>query len=139
MLGEAGFGPQFRFRYPHQFSGGQRQRVAIARARIVEPEILLLDEPTTALDVSIQAEILNLLQDISRKRKLTSILVGHDLAVVAHMCDNISVMSQGATVEILSSDQLRTGDSKHCYTKQLLVAGKGYFTKSTTVQEYISG
>jgi len=126
VLGEVGLGSQFRFRYPHQLSGGQRQRVAIARALIVEPEILLLDEPTSALDVSIQAEVLNLLQDISEKRHLTSILVSHDLAVVAHMCDNISVMSQGATVEILSSDQLRSGDIKQRYTKQLLVASKGY-------------
>ena len=126
VLREVGLGPQFRFRYPHQLSGGQRQRVAIARALIVEPEILLLDEPTSALDVSIQAEILNLLQDISQKRNLTSILVSHDLAVVAHMCDNIAVMSQGATVEILSGEQLRTGNIKHRYTKQLLVASKGY-------------
>lgn len=126
VLGEVGLGPQFRFRYPHQLSGGQRQRVAIARALIVEPEILLLDEPTSALDVSIQAEVLNLLQDISRQRNLTCILVSHNLAVVAHMCDNISVMRQGATVEILSGDQLRTGDIKHRYTKQLLVASKGY-------------
>ena len=126
VLGEVGLGPQFRFRYPHQLSGGQRQRVAIARALILEPEIILLDEPTSALDVSIQAEVLNLLQDISKKRNLTSILVSHDLAVVSHMCDNISVMSQGATVEILSGDQLRSGDIKQHYTKQLLVASKGY-------------
>lgn len=126
VLGEVGLGPQFRFRYPHQLSGGQRQRVAIARALIVEPEILLLDEPTSALDVSIQAEVLNLLQDISKRRNLTSILVSHDLAVVAHMCDTISVMSQGATVEILSGNQLRSGDIQQRYTKQLLIASKGY-------------
>jgi len=126
VLGEVGLGPQFRFRYPHQLSGGQRQRVAIARALILEPEILLLDEPTSALDVSIQAEILNLLQDISKKRNLTSVLVSHDLAVVSHMCDNILVMSQGATVEALSCDQLRSGDIKQRYTRQLLVASKGY-------------
>ena len=88
-LDEVGLGPSFRFRYPHQLSGGQRQRVAIARALILEPEILLLDEPTSALDVSVQAEILNLLEACAQKRGLTYILVSHDLAVVAHLCERL--------------------------------------------------
>ena len=125
-LSEVGLGPQFRFRYPHQLSGGQRQRVAIARALILEPEIILLDEPTSALDVSIQAEVLNLLEDIRRERNLTYVLVSHDLAVVSHMCDNISVMSQGATVEMISREQLQSDDIKDLYTRQLLTASKGY-------------
>lgn len=126
VLGEVGLGPQFRFRYPHQLSGGQRQRVAIARALILEPEILLLDEPTSALDVSIQAEVLNLLQEIRQERDLTYLLVSHDLAVVSHMCETISVMNRGATVEIIDREQLQSGELQERYTRQLLVASKGY-------------
>ena len=126
VLSEVGLGPQFRFRYPHQLSGGQRQRVAVARALILEPEIILLDEPTSALDVSIQAEVLNLLQEIRRERGLTYVLVSHDLAVVSHMCDTISVMNQGETVEIIDREQLQNGDLKEDYTRQLLVASRGY-------------
>lgn len=126
VLGEVGLGTRFRFRYPHQLSGGQRQRVAIARALILEPEVILLDEPTSALDVSIQAEVLNLLWDIRLERNLTYVLVSHDLAVVSHMCDNIMVMKQGKTVELIQRKQLQDGDLKNNYTRQLLVAGKGY-------------
>lgn len=126
VLGEVGLGPQFRFRYPHQLSGGQRQRVAVARALILEPEIVLLDEPTSALDVSIQAEVLNLLQEIRKERNLTYVLVSHNLAVVSHMCETISVMNHGETVEIINREQLQTGDLKEHYTRQLLTASKGY-------------
>ncbi|MBM1002046.1 MAG: ABC transporter ATP-binding protein [Desulfofustis sp. PB-SRB1] len=126
VLSEVGLGPQFRFRYPHQLSGGQRQRVAVARALILEPEIVLLDEPTSALDVSIQAEVLNLLWEIRRERGLTYVLVSHDLAIVSHMCDTISVMKQGKTVEIINREQLRNGDITEDYTRQLLIAGRGY-------------
>ena len=126
VLGEVGLGPQFRFRYPHQLSGGQRQRVAVARALILEPEIILLDEPTSALDVSIQAEVLNLLQEIRKERNLTYVLVSHDLAVVSHMCETISVMNHGKTVEIINREQLQTGELKEHYTRQLLTASKGY-------------
>ena len=96
---EVGLGPSFRFRYPHQLSGGQRQRVAIARALILRPKVLLLDEPTSALDASVQAEILNLLDDLRRKLGLTYILVSHDLAVVAHLCERLLVMRHGEAVE----------------------------------------
>ena len=126
VLKDVDLGPQFRFRYPHQLSGGQRQRVAVARALILQPEIILLDEPTSALDVSIQAEVLNLLQDLRKERNLTYIMVSHDLAVVSYMCDNCAVMSQGAVVEMISAEQLRSGNLNQDYTRQLFTASKGY-------------
>ena len=125
-LDAVGLGTAFRFRYPHQLSGGQRQRVAIARALMLEPEILLLDEPTSALDVSVQAEILNLLTRLKAERGLTYLLVSHDLAVVAHMCDRLAVMNAGRLVEALSVEQLRAGEAQAPYTAQLLRASAGY-------------
>ncbi len=118
--------PALRFRYPHQLSGGQRQRVAIARALILSPPVLLLDEPTSALDVSVQAEVLNLLQAIRRARQLTGILVSHDLAVVAHLCERLAVMRRGAVVEVLSVEALRRGEARAPYTRELLAASLGY-------------
>ncbi len=116
---EVGLPQSVRFRFPHQLSGGQRQRVAIARALISEPEILLLDEPTSALDVSVQAEILNLLTDLRERRKLTYILVSHNLAVVTHLCTRIGVMIGGEMVELLSADDLRAGRVTHPHTAEL--------------------
>ncbi len=118
-LSEVGLPQAVRFRFPHQLSGGQRQRVAIARALISEPEILLLDEPTSALDVSVQAEILNLLTDLRERRKLTYILVSHNLAVVTHLCTRIGVMIGGEMVELLSADDLRSGHVVHPHTAEL--------------------
>ena len=126
VLEEVGLGPGFRFRYPHQLSGGQRQRVAIARALILEPKLLLLDEPTSALDVSVQAEVLNLLARLRRERGLTYVLVSHNLAVVAHMCDRLAVMNHGRVVEELSVAQLRAAQPERRYTQQLLTASLGY-------------
>ena len=118
-LNEVALPPLVRFRYPHQLSGGQRQRVAIARALMAEPEVLLLDEPTSALDVSVQAEVLNLLSDLQQARGLTYILVSHNLAVVAHLCDRIGVMQGGELVELISADDLRAGRTKHPHTAAL--------------------
>jgi peptide/nickel transport system ATP-binding protein len=115
-----------RFRYPHQLSGGQRQRVAIARALILRPPILLLDEPTSALDVSVQAEILNLLARLRQSYSLTSILVSHDLAVVAHLCDRIAIMQLGRLIEVISADNLRTGNVSADYTRKLIAASQGF-------------
>ncbi|AYG61108.1 ABC transporter ATP-binding protein [Rhizobium jaguaris] len=125
-LDEVGLGNGFRFRYPHQLSGGQRQRVAIARALIVEPSILLLDEPTSALDASVQAEVLNLLEQVRRDRRLTFVMVSHDLGVVTHMCERLVVMQNGAIVERLSAKELATGDVKQDYTRNLMIASKGF-------------
>ncbi|MGQ9368741.1 ABC transporter ATP-binding protein [Azospirillum sp. ST 5-10] len=126
VLRAVGLDDGFRFRYPHQLSGGQRQRVAIARAIVVEPRVLLLDEPTSALDVSVQAEILNLLVRLKRELGLTMILVSHNLAVVAHMCDRLSVLRRGAVVERLTVGELRAGAVREAYTRQLLLAARGY-------------
>ncbi|EJL52282.1 MULTISPECIES: ABC transporter ATP-binding protein [unclassified Rhizobium] len=125
-LDEVGLGNGFRFRYPHQLSGGQRQRVAIARALIVEPSILLLDEPTSALDASVQAEVLNLLEQVRRDRKLTFVMVSHDLGVVTHMCGRLAVMRNGAVVERLTSAQLAQAAVTEDYTRNLMVASKGF-------------
>jgi len=134
-LAEVGLGREHRFRYPHQLSGGQRQRVAIARALILEPRILLLDEPTSALDVSVQAEILNLLARLRRDHGLTMLMVSHDLAVIAHLCDRIGVMSDGALIEITSAEALASGNVRHVYTQQLLRSNHGFDRSGSEVVE----
>ncbi|UDF36830.1 UNVERIFIED_ORG: ABC transporter ATP-binding protein [Shinella sp. XGS7] len=125
-LDEVGLGSSFRFRYSHQLSGGQRQRVAIARALILEPSILLLDEPTSALDASVQAEVLNLLEQLRSARKLTFVMVSHDLAVVTHMCDRLMVMQQGRMVEQLSAAELAAHRVREDYTRKLMEASVGF-------------
>ncbi len=136
-LEEVGLDSAFRFRYPHQLSGGQRQRVAVARALILEPRILLLDEPTSALDVSVQAEVLNLLTRLQRERRLTYILVSHDLAVVAHMCRRLAVMRRGVIVEELTVERLRQRRPRHPYTRQLISASIGYDRQAAEAQAEI--
>ena len=125
-LDEVGLGNGFRFRYSHQLSGGQRQRVAIARALILEPSILLLDEPTSALDASVQAEVLNLLEEVRRRRKLTFLMVSHDLAIVTHMCERLMVMQGGEAVENLTAAQLVGHRVTKDYTRNLLRASEGF-------------
>ena len=126
MLDAVGLGPAFRYRYPHQLSGGQRQRVAIARALMLEPKVLLLDEPTSSLDVSVQAEILNLLSELRAARGLTYLFVSHNLAVIAHMCARLAVMNRGRIVEEVPAAALASGALADPYSRQLLKSSEGY-------------
>ena len=119
---QVGLPASFASRFPHELSGGQRQRVAIARALILSPPILLLDEPTSALDVSIQAEILNLLADQREEKGLTYLLVSHDLAVIAHMCDRVLIMKDGGFVDELTKADLQAGNTHHAYARELFEA-----------------
>jgi peptide/nickel transport system ATP-binding protein len=134
-LAEVGLGREHRYRYPHQLSGGQRQRVAIARALILEPQVLLLDEPTSALDVSVQAEILNLLSRLRRDHGLTMLMVSHDLAVIAHLCERIGVMSRGELLEVTTATAMANNQVTHDYTRQLLRSNAGFDRSSISSGE----
>jgi len=121
LLRLVGLQPEMIRRYPHEFSGGQRQRIGIARALAVEPRFIVCDEPVSALDVSVQAQIVNLLQDLQEQFGIAYLFIAHDLAVVEHISDHVLVMHRGKIVESASAEAIYN-DPRHDYTKSLLAA-----------------
>jgi microcin C transport system ATP-binding protein len=116
---EVGLDPEIRGRYPHQFSGGQRQRIALARALVLKPRLIVLDEPTSSLDRSIQFQVIELLKDLQKKHRLSYLFISHDMATVRDLCHEIAVMKDGKIVESGPAERIFS-QPEHPYTQQLL-------------------
>ncbi|ADU28407.1 ABC transporter ATP-binding protein [Evansella cellulosilytica] len=121
LMDMVGLSPEAIYKYPHEFSGGQRQRIGIARAIALKPKLIIADEPVSALDVSVQAQVLNFMQDIQKELNLTYLFVSHDLGIIRHMCDHIAIMYKGRYVEQGTADDIFE-NGQHIYTKRLLAA-----------------
>lgn len=121
MMETVNLRPEYLYRYPHEFSGGQRQRICIAKALALNPDLIVCDEPVSALDVSIQAQIMNLMRKLQKEYNLTYLFIAHDLSVVKYMADRIAVMYLGKVVELADSEEI-TGNCEHPYTKALMSA-----------------
>jgi peptide/nickel transport system ATP-binding protein len=121
FLEKVGLNPDAIFKYPHEFSGGQRQRIGIARALTLKPKLIIADEPVSALDVSVQAQVLNFMQDIQKEFNLTYLFISHDLGIIQHMCDHIAIMYRGQFVEEGTREDIYS-NPQHIYTKRLISA-----------------
>lgn len=121
LLEQVGLSPESIFKYPHEFSGGQRQRIGIARAIALKPKLIIADEPVSALDVSVQAQVLNFMQEIQEQLNLTYLFISHDLGIIRHMCDRIGIMYKGRYVEEGTSEEI-FNHPQHIYTKRLIAA-----------------
>ncbi|HHV09516.1 MAG TPA: ABC transporter ATP-binding protein [Clostridiales bacterium] len=121
LLDIVGLSPENALKYPHEFSGGQRQRIGIARAMALKPKLIIADEPVSALDLSVQAQVLNFMKDIQQQFNLAFLFISHDLGVVEHMCSNIAIMHKGRFVEMGSKKQIY-GQPMHIYTRRLIAA-----------------
>lgn len=121
LLEKVGLSPEAVFKYPHEFSGGQRQRIGVARAIALKPKLIIADEPVSALDVSVQAQVLNFMQDLQKELNLTYLFIGHDLGVIKHLCDDIAIMYKGRYVEQGTKKDI-FDNPQHIYTKRLISA-----------------
>ncbi|RKO60844.1 ABC transporter ATP-binding protein [Caldibacillus debilis] len=121
LLERVGISPDSIYKYPHEFSGGQRQRIGIARALALKPKLIIADEPVSALDVSVQAQVLNFMKDIQEEFKLSYLFISHDLGIIRHMCDRIGIMYRGRLVEEGTGEDIYT-NPQHIYTKRLIAA-----------------
>ena len=121
LIERVGLNPESIYKYPHQFSGGQRQRIGIARALTLNPKLIIADEPVSALDVSVQAQVLNFMQEIQKEFNLTYLFISHDLGIIQHMCDRIGIMYKGRFVEEGTAADVYN-NPQHLYTKRLIAA-----------------